>query len=368
MSKSLLFLGIALCLSFFTLAQDSSSFQGQIGIKGGRGFIIAHNPTISYLTFQHISKLEVYSEKNTLGEKLWHQRYNYPRYGISLSYFDLNNDHFGSAVSILPYFKFSLFRNIKPFDLWFRGGIGLGYIENPFDPENNFKNIAIGSQLNVFFSFLLDAEFKVTERQSISLGANLSHFSNTAFAKPNLGINIPTVEVGLIQRLGNKTNRVIQEDSPFERPKVNWQLYYGVGWNEVSPNDPKKYIANAFSLRAERQYNHKSIIGLGPDFFYNPAQIGALELDSIYIDKGFENLQFGLSFHHILRFGRISNIVQIGYYLKTENEDEGNYYQIVGGKYHFSKSLKGLIALKTHLSKAEYLMFGFEYNLTKRNE
>lgn len=356
-------------LSLSTLIAQEKKIKYLVGLNRGGGYIIEHTPSLAYLAQTHISKWELYGEVKSLGEQSWHQRYHYPSYGISLNYFDLNNEeHLGKAYALLPYFKFNVWTPSELFLLRFRGGIGLGIIEKGFHPTENYKNIAIGSQLNVFFSFCLTSEYTISDRTSIILGANLSHFSNTAFQKPNLGINIPTLDLGLQQRFGRLKEKKVWDEESFKRKEGQWQMYLAAGINELDAISGRKYMATAFSIRREKKLNYKSIIGAGIDFYHNPTYRLALEQDSIFINRGMENIQMGTSFHHILRFGRISNIVQLGVYLNNRNNKIGNFYQIVGGKYHFNRRWKGMIALKTHLSVAEYLMFGFEYSINGRDE
>ena len=101
------------------------------------------------------------------------------------------------------------------------------------------------------------------------------------------------------------------------------------------------------------------------DIYYNPAQRIALRENQVFIDKGFENLQYGLSFYYVAHFGNFETYAQAGYYLKTEDEEIGSFYQIVGGRVKMSDRFDGIIALKTHFAKAEYLMLGIGVNLGK---
>ena len=83
-----------------------------------------------------------------------------------------------------------------------------------------------------------------------------------------------------------------------------------------------------------------------------------MENDSIYIDKGWDNAQLGVSIYHVLHFNRIENYIQMGYYLKTNDEDIGNIYHIFGGRYMVTEGLRVFVGIKTHFAKAEYLMWG----------
>ena len=361
----LIFLLISVVM--FSYSQSDSIPKYQLGIKSGYGFIITHSPTMEYLTEQHVSKVELSIEKNTFGNKDWHHYHGFPRIGLSFTYFNFNNErHLGKGYSLYPYLDFKVFGTNK-IQLRFKPAIGIGYIQRPFDSETNFKNAAIGSHLNIFFSFLAEAEIKLTKKSALLMGVNFSHFSNTAFKNPNLGINIPTIEAGISHSIGPTSKRTLKEKAVYKREKANWMINAGSGFNEINPPNEKKYLASALSIVNEKRLNYKSSIAGSLDFFYNPAHTNILRADSTYINDGYENLQIGLSFHHVLHFGKLQNYIQFGYYLKNENKDLNNSYQIVGGRYEINHKWNALLIFKTHLAKAEYLMLGVGLKL-KGNE
>lgn len=358
--KAILFLLITFS-HFRGFAQDKPSYQ--IGLGGAYGYILAHSPDMLYITAQHIEKFDAYFEKNTFGRQAWQQRYGFPSMGFSFSYFKLNNpEHLGNGLSLSPYLKFQLNQS-EQIKLKLRTSLGLGYLSKMFHPENNYKNNAIGSHLNLFFSVMLGAEVPLSSRLNFMLAANFSHFSNTAFNKPNLGINVPTLEGSLSYNFGKKqtVNSIDEED--FKRSSAYWQLTGSFGLNAIYPPNGVKYLASTLSLGREKKLNYKSTLGAALDVFYNPAQRQGLKRRDIYIDKGWENLQSGLSFYHLLHFGKFGVITQAGYYFKTKDDELGNFYHIVGGRIGINDKLSGYFALKTHFAKAEYFTLGVNYKL-----
>ncbi len=332
-----------------------------LGVNSAYGFIIPHNPSMLYITKQHIQRQEIYFEKNTYGKKSWEQRYFYPNMGLSLAYFSLNNPHLGNATSLSPYLSFRL----NPSNFWMlklRTALGAGYLSKRFKPEDNFKNTAIGSNINLFFSIALKAEIHLNPELDLIFGANFSHFSNTGFSKPNLGLNMPLIETGLKYNFG-KMKEKIEKEEHFEKEKASWQFTSGVGINAIYPPDNVKYLATALSISREKRLNFKSSIGGSLDLYYNPAQRAALRRKDIQINKGWENLQYGLSFYHNIHFGEFSIVTLAGYYLQTKNEELGNFYHLIGGRIPIVEDFKLFFGLKTHFAKAEYFMLGFNYQI-----
>lgn len=359
--KHLLFIVfVALCI---TGAAQEKEYSYQLGAKGGYGFIIAHNPIMQYFTNQHISKYELFLEKLTFGNKPWQKRFNFPRLGMSFSYFNLNNKQYlGKGAALSPHMNFQVYK-AKRARVGIKTALGLGYISKPFNVETNFKNAAIGSHFNVFFSILLETEVSLSKDLNLLLGANFSHFSNTSFKTPNLGINVPTAEFGLAYAFGEEKERVIGVDEPFERAKADWILAGGFGFTEIYPPNEKKYVATSLSIAREKKLNYKHSIGAGADIFYNPSIVDKLAKDSIYIDNGWENTQLGLSIYHVLHFGKLESFVQAGYYMKTNDEEIGNLYQTAGGRIKITDHTRVFVVIKTHYANAEYLLFGMNFKV-----
>jgi hypothetical protein len=347
-------------------SQQSEDFRFQAAAKVGYGFIMNHSPSMEYITNRHVAKLELSLEGNAFGESPWNERYNFPRVGLSIAAYDFNNQtHLGKAIGVAPHFNFKLLGQNK-IQWRMRTGIGLGYVQKPFDSEENFKNIAIGSKLNIYFSIVSEIEIKLLERLGILLGASFSHFSNSSYQKPNLGINVPAADVGFCYRFGEKKVRDFTPEPEFEGEKAFWRITAGGGWNEVNPQAKQKHLAYALSFAREKKVSNKSSIGGSVDFYYNPVQRLILQAENVQINKGFENVQYGFSFYHVLHYGKLESFVQAGYYLQTEDKEIGNLYQLVGGRYNIGKRFNALLAIKTHFAKAEYLMFGLGFKIENR--
>lgn len=364
MKSSLVFiLFFSISLSILT-AQEMEKSPMRIGLKGGVGYMITHSPIMEYVSEQNIYKTELYFEKQLIGTKSWHQRYAFPFAGFSISRFDFAKDEFfGSAYGIAPYYSFLLKGNEK-LGLNLRTSVGFGWIENAFDIENNHKNVAIGSNLNLYFSVLMQAHWMPLKSWGISLGANFSHFSNTSFSKPNLGINLPSAEIGIFYQIGSSPKLSVQEEEK-ATSKDQIQIRWANGINENFPVNGPKFIASASSIEWERTINHKSSLGAGMDLYYNPAQKAKLAQDSVFINGGFENLQIGISLHHLLKFGQFGLGLKAGYYLQKKDPELKSYYTEVYGQQYVIKNLTAFVSLKTHLARAEYLLVGVKYNLSR---
>ncbi len=319
------------------------------------------------LSQQHTYRQEVRFEKQGLGQKDWHARFNFPRISFSLTNYRLQDpSSIGEVWALSSGLSFD-FVKTRLFRLNLSTHCGLGYIEKPFDPTDNYQNIAIGSQFNIYGFVQTEAYFRLSERLELGLGASFSHFSNNGFKVPNLGYNLPHALSSLSYSFGEKIPQKKERYDSVEEKQALWNIRVGAGLNESYPIGGPKYLASQISLSRSKRLTPSTSIGGGLDVFYNPAQRASLSVDSIYINNGVENMQIGFSLYHQLHFGRFGLITQLGAYLKTEQEDWGRTYQIILISHKLSSSLTAVAGLKTHQATAEYFMLGLQYNFS-RNE
>ncbi len=347
------------------LAQENSFPKYKLEAKIGYGFIITHSPSMEYITKQHVENFEIVLEKSLNGYKEWHHWYGFPSFGFSLNYFNLNNPkHLGQGFAIAPHYNFFIIKGTRA-NVKLKTALGLGYISEPFDSKENYKNVAIGSGMNLFFSLKLQTNIKITESLDLLIGPGFSHFSNTSFSKPNLGINIANIEGGLAYYFGEKVSYLNRQEKSkdYKSEPISYLIRGGFGINEIYPAEGDKYFASVLTGMGEKRLGRKSSLGSSFDIYHNPANRAELANDSIFINKGWETVQMGIGIYHVLHLGKFGAGFKWGFYLKNENKDLGFIYHEFFGRFGLSEKLNGVIALKTHFAAAEYLMLGFSYKL-----
>lgn len=357
-----------ICTFHLNAQEVVSSRPFSLSYKQGIGFIIPHRAEMQSLSAQHLYRQEIRFEKQGLGQKEWHARFNYPRVSFSLTNYSMQKaSSIGEAWAFSSGLSFDYFKR-RRFRLNLSSQVGLGYIEKPFDPLENYQNIAIGSQFNIYIFLQTEVLFSVSKRIELGLGAGISHFSNNAFKVPNLGYNLPHTFASLNYSLGKKAPISKAAFEEFEKKQAFWNLRVAAGLNESYPIGGPKYLASQFSLSKSKRFTPSSTFGGGLDLYYNPAQRASLAVDSIFIKQGFENLQIGLSVHYQLHFGRFGVLTQVGAYIKTEQEDWGRTYQMVLATQELSPRLIALAGFKTHQVTAECFMLGLQYNIMSNEQ
>lgn len=255
------------------------------------GFIINHHTELEPFN-AHVPAFEVSIVKDTYGRKYWERIHNYPIIGVSFFYSTLA-DHpaVGQAAAIYPFITFPIVKNDKD-HLGFKLGLGLSYLTKTFDPLENYKNIAIGSHVNVAVNLMIEYRRKLNEMTFVSGGISLIHFSNGSTATPNYGLNLPMVSVSFSKRI-SKPNDKIHLRKPQIPPfsyKDNKIYIFNIMGGFASKN-----MGNVFGERYEvymggfnalKYFNEISALGLSFDFSWDGSHKAALERKGI-LDPSF---------------------------------------------------------------------------------
>jgi hypothetical protein len=203
--------------------------------------------------------------------------------------------------------------------------------------------------------------WRLTNRLGLSAGLEISHFSNAAFKTPNLGINIPTFNLGLSYKLFKETPLLIKNDVPACNKKWQYSVFGRLGVNELAGPGGKKYLYVGVSGYFMKPLNLKRQIGIGVDVYYSEAVVEMLHRFDIAIKSNFEAIRPGLSFVYIMNFRKLAFVSQLGAYLYNKEKSDGYIFDRVALQYTFKDHFLIQLGLKTHLARAEVFELGLGY-------
>ncbi|HSH51611.1 MAG TPA: acyloxyacyl hydrolase, partial [Bacteroidales bacterium] len=199
--KRYILLIIIFFYSFPCFAQLTVSEKSGLGLEAdyGYGFIMPHHKMIEYFIEDHIQTLDIKLNKATYGEKYWNQLFRYPYYGIGFYRANLgNNEVYGFANALYSYVKVPLLGRWETANLSWQIGFGASYLTKHFDIKNNPKNLAIGSNLNIYADFSLQSQIPLSPKINLINNVRFSHFSNGKIKSPNRGLNVISGSIGLL--------------------------------------------------------------------------------------------------------------------------------------------------------------------------
>jgi hypothetical protein len=338
-----------LLLSVNCLGQTSCLRGYSFNLKYHYGFVMNHSVNMAHLANQRPSAFELELSKQTSAKQTFAQLYNFPRIGMSAQYYIMDpHKPLGNMLGIYPHISFILIRQ-KKHELNFRLGWGLGYIERRFNLEDNYKNNLISSRINYTLSGRLNYTFNLG-KFNMNAGIGLLHFSNGSMKVPNLGINVPTLHVGI--GLNPKEIPDLKKDS-LPLFKRSWNFYFSTsgGIKRIYPVNGPAYFLSSTSIYAGRTLNRKSTINIGADIMYDPSGKHSFEGDQSQVKL--INFKFGLTAGHELAFSRITLLTQLGYYLYDPLKLAKPIYQRYGLKYYINKNYFAGVAMRAYFGTAD---------------
>jgi len=202
MKKGLLFL---LSLLLFLSKSESINAQDSTCTKpllylGAR----VHKPFLIQKPGELTDQLERSFPFNLEADISWHLRkkeiwdycYCYPRTGFAFQYMNFGYPEvMGSAFAIIPFIE-PYFRTSRKLNFSMRFGVGPTVLTKLHDEVSNPENIFFSSHLSFTSHFNFSINYRFTDKLSVRLAGNLHHISNANLAQPNLGVNLPTINVG----------------------------------------------------------------------------------------------------------------------------------------------------------------------------
>ncbi len=329
------------------------------------GNIIAHSPDSYVFIKGHPEGLLLSWNQKNYGAEDWASHYNYPDFGVSLSYQNFKNDILGKLYAVYGHYNFYLLNRKKVNQLILRTGFGISYNTNPYDKVKNNKNIAFGSALgsSTYFKLYYQRE-NILDRLGLNAGITFIHASNANVKSPNNGINTWAATLGVNYQLD-------ETPAPFElipssinqkqrEPiKLNIAIRGGVNESEFIGSGMKGFAV--FSVYADKRFNKRSAIQIGSDVYYSPFLEDYYNISNVNNpDKltHLSNIRIGGFIGYERIVNKFSVEAQVGYYLKTEFFYQSKVYEALALKRYINNKWFVAIRLKIHGANAETVEFG----------
>lgn len=330
-----------------------------IDLQYFRGNVYKHTPDVAHLITGHPDGLLVSFNKKTSGTKDWHQYYNYPEYGFSFHTLSYSNQYLGTNYALGAHFNFFFLKR----HLMLRISQGIGMTTNPYNKENNNKNIAFGTKILDNNYFLLQYQKKnLIGPIGIQTGFMLTHFSNGRFKAPNSGLNTYSFNVGFNYNFDQeheflKNDSLPSKKSYIEPIKYNFAFRSGRSEGPVVDLGQRQFYH--IGLYIDKRVGRKSALQFGTDVFFSRYLKDYIQYavvakpNGTSIDPNVDYKRIGVFVGHELFINKLSVETQVGYYLYKPFKYEIDIYQRIGLKYYLNKNIFTGVGLKTHGARAE---------------
>jgi hypothetical protein len=348
-----------------TSQADRSSFWSTLFAEGKihTAFIIPHHIEMWILTDGFFPSYELTLIRQTLGKNSYMYLRRYPRLGLTYRYSDFGGSkHLGVSHAFMPFINLHVLQK-KQMQLDFLIALGVGYVTKKYHPTANYKNRAIGSNLNASVNFQLQARWPLTKVTEFSAGISMQHLSNGTVKTPNYGLNIPGFFAGLTFKLNNKEIIYQKPDTLVSRKGMaNVRIFTGMAQKEVLAFWKEKFLVYTAELEFTRYYNNTNRYLVGFDITYDESSALALRDEGRDIGNGFSVSKIGMVVGHEWVFSKFAMTFSLGIYLKNEDKRNKLVYNKIGLKYFIINNVYTGLSLKSHYAKADFLSAGIGLN------
>ena len=336
-----------------------------VDVQGFYGTVLKHNPNISHLIVGHPTGLILSINQKTFGQKEWQRLYNSPDYGASFVYQDMDDKRLGAHYGVYAHYNFYFLKRY----LNLRVATGLSYNTNPYDEDDNFRNIAYGSHLlSSSYALLNFKKDNIIGNFGFQAGLGIIHYSNANFKAPNTSTNTVFANIGATYQFDTELPEIQEKENGLRKGAE--PIGYGVilrgGSNESDVVGSGKHPFFTLTAFVDKRLNKKSALQLGAELFYSKALDQYIEYrasggfnDGTTGDE--DSKRGGIFIGHELRIHKMSILTQLGYYVYYPYDFEGAVYNRVGLQYYFTKHIIGSATVRSHAAKAEAVEFSVGY-------
>lgn len=338
---------------------ESKTHNFFLDARGNFSILMAHRPNLKAYPSAHFGMYELNIGKKTDGSKSWHQLYHHPNIGVSVFYTSIgNNKYTGSAFAGMGFIQFPYAR-LKRSEFNFKLALGPGWVEKKFDRINNYKNLVTGTHLNAAIQLTQSYSWSISQKQKLSFGVCLTHFSNGAFKLPNLGINLAGLQMGYHYQFRDAKKALI-DSSKFAK-KIKYIIAYSCGLKQVYPVLGKQYFLSNLSATMLSHYKEKGSVGIVIDLFKDASIYNQMKYDTDSTNNDKINLQLGIGGVYEVAIHKFTIPLSAGFYIYNNYKELPVMYLKFGLNYYITEQIHVSFNLKSHYAKADYFSYGIGY-------
>lgn len=289
--------------------------------------------------------------------------YRRPYIGLGVYTSTFHNADVGEPNAV--YFFITIpfaFEGTKKFTFSYSAAFGYSYNFTPYDPEDNPANIFLGSERNCYVHLGFLANYRFLPRWALNGMVGFKHFSNGSYQKPNAGINLIPLTIGLSYQLSKEGVYLKKTSNPdfLKHAAVNVSIAAGSKNYEIGGDN---YLKTTLGINYLRHFNYKYRAGLGLDIFYASDANMRNESEQSDFSKYWSFALVGAWEWQLTR--RLYAPIGLAVYLhrNSENGEEQIYYERAGLAYRFKNNFFAGVTIKAHGGVADYFEWTVGYTI-----
>lgn len=356
--KKNLFIGILFLTSLVGFSQEQARRPVFLGIKAHpTGFIIPHRDTLKDIASSTPRGLQLEVSRFNYSEKSWQSCNCYARTGFSFLFFDYgNNAQLGQSYNLSFFIEPYLNVNNK-LTFSYRAAMALTYLNRVYDAVDNSENLFYSSPISYMLLVSLNANYEVHKNWRLNTSLNYNHISNGGMKQPNLGMNFPTLSVGVDYVL----NPMEKSLPKYEKKETHSKrgLIYARFSGSIKTIESNDTVLGTVQ---------KPVIGLEAGYLKPISKLNGLSAGIEIMSDGswrelnsrwgadFDHRTFNVMIGHHFLLGKFNFGQQLGIYAyKNYPNTSSPFYQRYSLFYQMGKYLNLGFSLKAHVEVAEIM-------------
>lgn len=346
-----LFLLINLTLSGNSGGDTLSSYFIS-GVRFHYGFIFAHTKEVQNVAHSNPIGFQADFSWFLINDKAYNYFNCYPRWGLSLYYWDFCNPEILGKGFNLIFFAEPFFNAHEKLCFSIRPGIGLVYLSNPYNEITNPENSCYSTHFSYVLLLSGTLNYKLSDNLLLNITANYNHISNGGVKMPNKGLNYPSFSLGLDYSFDPLMFPERKYTSYIYREKgIRKTIGIFIGFKGITENDNLYFVKGIYG-NFGKQIERSSVLTGGIELIAD----GGEKNKSKYYSSMHTNAQYMGSilagYEHLI--GRFTLSFDLGFYFYNSDRLSDIVYQRYGLKYYISKKYFTGLNLKAHRHIADF--------------
>lgn len=329
-----------------------------IGLKSHfTGLIIPHRDTLKEIASSTPRGIQVEISRFNISEKSWQSCNCYARTGFSFAIFDYGNQNKLGQSYNLKFFLEPLININSKILLSYRAGMAISYLNRTYNEQTNPENLFYSSPISYMLLLSLNLNYKINDEFNLNTGVFYNHISNGGMRQPNLGMNFPTLSLGVDYIINPQKEKLVKYRKTDSLSKNNF-FYFRIPFSiktvdamDTTFEEAQKAVSG-IELGYQHQFTKLNAVILGMEVLYD----GSWKERNERWNSNFDHRTINLLLGHSFVLGRFNFIQQLGFYAyKDFPNTNSRFYQRYALYYNLLDYLHLGFSLKSHLEVAEIM-------------
>jgi len=333
-------------------------------VAASAGFIFAHSKDVENTKGAQPRGIQADYSWRKADSATYKKFYGFPVQGITVSYFNFDNDVLGHGTPV-AYFIEPEIRINRKLGCHFRTAVGVIWLSNPYHSQNNPGNNSYSSSISGYAAVSAEPYFQLFPKWQLMISGSYRHTSNGGFKLPNKGINWITCEVILcyFPEQKNDIRPVLRHyvQQPYQK-FLRWDAFMFFAARGIDDTTTLRYGVAGAGLQISKQTGKTHAWTAAIEIYYDNADRQQMKTEGVSATALKSSIMLG----HEFLWGKYIFSQQIGIYLFDFTPYYPSWFHRWGLYRTLSDKWMAGINLKAHKQVANFIDLRLIYTFRKK--